>query len=234
MFFVFGCIITLATDSGPTFMDTVSAEEFLLDQIPRNIRPLIPTTLKSAYAAANLLINGEPILQVPSAIDNRGRIISWAVDLAFEKLLKSRQWPFDYRWQDFAHPTGRYLEIRPSHSVLSISQVANPRKQPRNVEFRENGRINNEPFFDLEEFEEEREVHGLPHFLLIHGHQELNFAHLAVPHSIHRRDWIYRTPNLLNIPHSIPAELPPTETTDFEATMTLKEEIEKWRRDHGA
>jgi hypothetical protein len=172
-------------------------------------------------------------LQVTSALDNSGRIRSWAIDLAFEKLLQSKQWPFDYRWREFAAPTGRYLEIRPSHSVVTISQVSNPGKQPRNVVFRENGRFNNEPFFDLDEFRNEREITGAPHFLLIHGHQELNFAHLAVPHSLHRRDWIYKTPNLLNMPHPVRADVPAQESTDFEATMSLKEEIEKWRRDHG-
>ena len=49
-----------------------------------------------------------------------------------------------------------------SHSVLSISQVNNPAKQPRSVAFRENARLNNEPFFDLEEFKDEREVRGYP------------------------------------------------------------------------
>jgi hypothetical protein len=214
-------------------MDTVSAQQFLEDQISLLARSLIPTTLKSAYSAANYLISQEPILQVTSALDNGGRIRSWAIDLAFEKLLQSRQWPFDYRWREFAAPTGRYLEIRPSHSVVTISQVSNPGKQPRNVVFRENGRFNNEPFFDLDEFRDERTVKGTPHFILIHGHQELNFAHLAVPHSLHRRDWIYKTPNLLHMPHPVRTDVPPPESTDFEATMNLKEEIERWRNDHG-
>jgi hypothetical protein len=214
-------------------MDTVRAEHFLLDQLPLKHRPAIPTTLKAAYSAAGLLIRQEPILQVPSADDNRGRIISWAVDCAIERLIKSGQWPFDYKWKQFAQPTGRYLEVRLSHSVLTISQVSNPSKQPRNVVFRENGRLNNEPFFDLDEFREEREVQGLPHFLLIHGHQELTFSHLAVPHSVHRRDYIYRSRNLMNMPHEILAEAPPVEKTEFEAAMVLKEEIEKWRKDHG-
>lgn len=215
-------------------MDTVSAEQFLADQISPVARALVPPTLKSAYAAAGLLIREEPILQVASAEDNRGRLVAWAVDLAFEKLLQSKQWPFDYQWRDFAQPTGRYLEIRLSHSALSISQVANPGRQPRNVVFRENGRLNNEPFFDLEEFREEGEVHGLPHFILIHGHQDLTFAHIGVPHSVYRRDWIYKTPNLLNLPHPVASDLPAAKSTDFEATMSLKEEIEKWRKDHGA
>jgi hypothetical protein len=215
-------------------MDSVSAEHFLLDQFPFKHRPAIPTTLKAAYAAVGLLVSQEPILQVASAVDNRGRLISWAVDLGFERLIKTGQWPFDYEWKQFNQPTGRYLELKLSHSSLSISQVANANKQPRNVVFRENRRLNNEPFFDLDEFRDERQIHGLPHFLLVHGHQDLSFAHLAVPHSLHHRDYLYKTPNLLTLPHEIPANTAPVEETEFEAAMTLKEEIEKWRKDHGA
>jgi hypothetical protein len=215
-------------------MDTVSAEDFLRDQVPLAARALIPTTLKTAYSAAQLIARQEPILQVPSAVDNRGRLVSWAADFAFEILLRSGQWGFDYRWRDFAHPTGRYLEIRLSHSVLSISQVSNSGKQPRNVAFRENKRLNNQPFFDLDEFKDERTVHGLPHFILIHGHQDLTFAHLGVPHSEFRRDWIYKTPNLMNLPHPVSSDLPPTETTEFDAAMQLKQEIEKWAEENGS
>jgi hypothetical protein len=35
------------------------------------------------------------------------------------------------------------------------------------------------------------------------------------------------------MPHPVRADVPAQESTDFEATMSLKEEIEKWRRDHG-
>ncbi len=48
-------------------MTPVSAEQFLADQFPLWLRPLIPTTLKTAYAAAKTLIDAEPILQVESA-----------------------------------------------------------------------------------------------------------------------------------------------------------------------
>lgn len=222
----------LKLDSGPG-MDKVSAEKFLMDQFPPKYRSTIPTALKGAYAAANLMIKADPILQVKSAEDNRGRIIQWAVDLAVEKLLKTQAWPFDYRWKSFAHPTGHYLEIRLSHSVMSVSQIATPYKQPRNVVFRENARLNNEPFFDLDEFRDEREVRGLPHFLLTHGYQDLSFAYVAVPHSLHRRNYIYQTPNLMKMPHLVPSEEPAVEETEFEAAMELKQEIEKWRREHG-
>lgn len=214
---------------------TVDPEEFLQDQFPRTHWSLIPTTLRTAYAAADAMIASDPILQVESAVDNRGRIISWSTDFAFQRLIETEQLPFDYRWKTFSAPTGRYLEIRLSHSVITISQVSDAAKQPRNVRFRENGRLNNEPFFDLPEFADEQEVKGLPHFLLVHGHQDLTFAHLAIPHPLHHRNYSYKTPNLLNLPHAIPATGPDVEDTDFDfdATIILKEEIEKWRRDHG-
>jgi hypothetical protein len=220
-----------ATESGS--MDTVSAKAFLHDQVPVSAQTLVPGTLRSAYATARMIAKQEPILSVASAQDNHGRLISWSVDFAFEKLLKTQQWPFEFTWRDFALPTGRYLEVRFSHSVMSISQIANAGKQPRNVVFRENGRMNNEPFFDLREFDDVRSVNGLPHFLLIHGHQQLDFAHLAVPHSEYRRDWIYKTPNMMHLPSIVVDDRPKTESTEFDAAMELKQEIEKWRKDHG-
>lgn len=216
-------------------MDAVSAEEFLKDQVPAAARALIVPTLKTAYEAVRLMVEGEPILKVASAVDNRGRLISFAVDFGFEQLLKTGRWSFEHRWRNFAQPTGRYLEIRLPHSVLTISQVSNPGKQPRNVVFRENGRFSNAPFFDLAEFDDSRSVQGVPHFLLIHGHKSLEFVHLAVPHAVHKRDWIYRTPNLMTLPHIVPESVPQTEDTEFNAAaLVLKEEIEKWRKDNDA
>lgn len=205
---------------------------FLLDQMPMVLRPLIPSTLKAAYNAADIVIDNEPILKVPSALDNRGRIISWAVDRGFEMLVQSGQWPFDCRWQSFQRPTGRYLEIRLSHSALTVSQVADPIKQPRDVHFRANKRLNNQGFLDFAEFRKEREVCGLPHILLVHGHQTLTFARLGIPNERHSEGYAYRTPNLMKMPHEVLSPEPPPEDTDFEAVMTLKEEIDKWRRDN--
>lgn len=216
-------------------MTTVNPEEFLADQFPERYRSLIPTTLRSAYGAVEALVSQEPILQVESAQDNKGRLISWATDLAFKRVIETGQLPFDYRWRPFFRPTGRYLQIRLSHSVVSISQVADPKKQPRNVWFRENGRLNNELYFDLPEFAEEHTIKGLPHFLLIHGHQSLDFAHLAIPHPLHKRDFRYKTKNLMTLPHEVSSDGPAVEDTetDFSEINLLKEEIEKWQQDHG-
>jgi hypothetical protein len=35
------------------------------------------------------------------------------------------------------------------------------------------------------------------------------------------------------MPHEVAAPEPPPEDTDYEAVLSLKEEIDKWRRDHG-
>lgn len=217
-------------------MQNVSPELFLLDQFPREYWPLVPTTLTTAYEAASALAKEEPILQVESARDNHGRLIAWAVDFAFVRLIQSGRLPFDYRWQSFAKPTGRYLEIRLPHSVVSISQVADPEKQPRSVQFRKNGRLNNEPCFDLPEFEAEQQIKGLPHLLITHGYQKLEFAHVGVPHPTHNRGFRYLSPNLMRLPHELADDLPPAENTDtdFEALNLLKQDLEQWRRDNDA
>jgi hypothetical protein len=217
-------------------MSIVIPDEFLSDQFAKRYWHLIPTTLRTAYSAVGQLVANEPILQIESAMDNRGRLISWACDLGFKRLIETGQLPFDYRWRPYSKPTGRYLEIRLSHSVVTISQVADPSKQPRNVQFRENGRMNNEPFFDLPEFADEQEIKGLPHFLIVHGHQSLTFSHLAMPHPLHHRDYLFKTTNLMNMPHEVPSTGPAVEDTDidFDATNLLKEDIERWRKDNGA
>lgn len=219
-------------------MDHGLAERFLLDQFPLRHRALLPSVLRTARAAAATLARNEPVLQVPSARDNHGRLISWAVDLGIEKLIQSGRWPVDYRWRWFAQPTGRYLEVRFTHSVLSISQVADPTVQPRNVKFRENARLNNQRSFDFPEFNDTRSSAGLPAFLLVHGRaergdMESDFAHVGVPHPDHSRDWIYRTPNIMDMLQVVESDLPPVEETDTDAIITLKEEIEKWQRDNG-
>jgi hypothetical protein len=209
------------------------AEAFLLDQVPLGLRPMIPTTLKNAYTAARVLIEAEPVLSVTSARDNAGRIVQWAVDLGFEKLVQSGQWPFDCRWRYFDRPTGRYFEILPTHSVITISQITDPTSQPRNVGFRENKRLNTQRWLtNLPDPRENRPSIGLPHILLVHGHQELDFAHLGIPNEHHSQGYAYRTPNLMLMPHAVPSPEPAPEQTDVEAVMTLKEEIDKWRRDN--
>ena len=207
------------------------AEAFLRDQIPFAQRSVIPTTLKNAYAAAQRVIDAEPILNVTSAQDGRGRFVQWAVDLAFQKLVTSGQWAAGCEWRPFDKPTGRYLEIHFSHSKLTISQVVNPKRQPRNVGFRANLRISNKlPSLFPDDVKPNTE--GMPHILLVHGHQNLNFAHLAIPSANNIFGFQHRSQNLMNIAHIAPQEEIPMEQTDYDVVMELKEEIDKWRRDN--
>jgi hypothetical protein len=216
-------------------MNIVSPRCFVDDQFPPRLRHLIPTTLKTAYRAAEEIIAGIPLLSMAKKRGESGRIISYAVDFGFNRLVESGALPFDKSWESFARPTGRYLALRPSHSIITISQIADPLKQPRNVLFRANARISNAPFFDLPEFENESNVEGAPHILLTHGYQSLNFSHLCIPDPVHQNGYRYRTDNLLKTPHEIESEGPPPEDTDtdFENLNLLKEDIAKWRRDHG-
>jgi len=216
-------------------MEIVNPSVFLLDQFPRKYWPIVATTLTTAYAAAKRAAEEEPILQIESAQDNHGRLISWAVDFGFERLIKTGRLPFDYRWNYYARPTGRFLEMRLPHSTASISQVSDPQKQPRNVVFRRNARLNNEPYFDLPEFDDEKQIKGLPHMLVMHGYQTLDFAHIGLPHPLHGRGFLYQTSNLMLLPREMADDLPPTENTDtdFDTLDLLKQDLEQWQRDNG-
>ena len=212
-----------------------SPEFFLKDQIKPSVWPVFPTVLRTAYAAADDLIKNNPVLQIESAADNRGRFISYAVDLQLRRAIEVGSIPCDFRWRYFAQPTGRYLELRFSHATASVSQIADPYRQPRSVVFRENARLKNQGAFDFPEFREEQKIVGLPHFLLLHGYQELSFAHFGMPSAFSSKEWSWLSGNLMNLPHEVPSELPPAENTesDFNEIQLLKEDIEKWRRDNG-
>lgn len=210
-------------------------EFFLKDQLPPNVWPMFPTILRTAYAASDDLVKNSPELQIESAADNKGRLIAWCVDFALQRAIELGSIPCDFRWKPFAQPTGRYLELRFSHSTASVSQVADPKFQPRKVVFRENARLRNQGVLDFQEFRDEQKISGLPHFLLLHGYKNLNFAHFGLPSAESLKEWSWLSSNLMNIPHEISSDLPPAENTetDFNEVSLLKEDIEKWRRDNG-
>ncbi|MDB5700633.1 MAG: hypothetical protein JWL66_832 [Sphingomonadales bacterium] len=217
-------------------MTQVNPRQFIDDQIPLEYRGRIATTLQTAYQTARRVWEEESWLQTPSAEYQHGRLVALAVDFGLVRLIETGVLPFDYSWEFFAKPTGKYLAIRPSHSVLTVSQIADPVQQPRNVIFRENRRLNNQPFFDLAEFADEITISGEPHLILTHGYQNLNFAHLSVPDPVHANGYSYRTDNLMNLPREIEMSGPAPENTDtdFENHGLLKEDIARWRRDHGS
>lgn len=237
MIFGYGCSGNGATALALT--EPGIAERFLLDQFPLKHRALIPGLIKTARATAATIAKSEPVLQVISARQNYGRLVSWAVDFGIEKLIQSGRWPVDYRWKSFARPTGRYLEIRLSHSVMSVSQVTDPSVQPRDVRFRENARLNNQRSFDFFDGKNEPSSAGAPYFLLVHGKTEsreieYEFAHVGVPHPDHKSDWIYQTGNMMDGVRVSDDDLPPTEHTEIDDDlMSIKEDVEKWRRDNG-
>ena len=162
-------------------MDIAGKKAFLVDQVPPKHQVLLPPVFRSAYAAVRAIVRDTPFLSVPSAKFNRGRLITWVVDHAVEKLIQSGRWNVDYRWASFGNPnpTGKYLEILPPQSRITISQVANPQLQPRDVKFRENARLFNGPLL-FPEMGEDR-VTGRPSILLFHGYRELGFIHLGIP-----------------------------------------------------
>lgn len=193
--------------------------------------------LRSAYAAAEELIRDNPILQVKSAEDNRGRVIAWAVDFAIERAVQTGAIQCDCRWRSFDEPTGRYLELLFAHSRVTVSQVANPSRQPRNVGFRENARLSNGQMtfeFASDVIDKEDVAASPPHILFLHGHQSLQFSHFAVPSPTSKKKYLWRSQNLMTLPHEVPIDGPAPENTDYDLAemQLLKERIERWRKDN--
>jgi hypothetical protein len=181
------------------------------------------------------------MLQIPSAKDDRGRITSWAVDFAIKGLIESGAWPVDFRWQPFAKPTGVYLEVVLPHSRLTISQVAIWNEQPRNVVFRQNARLGNYqlPFPGFEAEEDDgigaETASGPISLLFVHGHKDLQFAHIGIPHRHHGLGYVYQTPNLMRLLYeAAPPDTPPPEAeVNVDELMSLKDEIERRLKDEG-
>lgn len=215
-------------------MNANTAEQFVLDQIPLKVQRLIPTKLKLAYEAVDEIFDGNPVLQIPTARDQRGRFVSWAVEWSIKGLIDSGEWAVDYKWQLYSQPTGHYLEIRLPHSTLSINQVKFWQEQPRDVLFRENARLGNVQM-DLWKDADEQDAGGPLSLLLVHGYKDLQFAHIGIPHKHHQHGYIYQTQNLLRLLYEVPpSDLPPPEAPiDVDALLSLKADIEKWQRDNG-
>ena len=213
----------------------LTTEGFVKDQFPLKYWPIIPTVLKTAYAAVDDNIKNTPFLNVESAKTNKGRLIAYAVDYGLERAIQNGSLNCDYRWKSFAKPTGHFLELRFSHSTASVSQVAEAAKPPRSVVFRENARLRNQGVFDFPEFQDELELAGVPHLLLVYGHQQLNFSHICVPSPLSKTDYVWRSRNLMDMVHEeIKPEGPEPENTDIDLDELglLKEDIDRWRRDH--
>lgn len=212
----------------------VNPKDFLDDQFPIAARRVVPTVLNTAYNTIRRIVKDEPSLQVQSAKQDLGRMMSYAVDRGVEIAIENGSLPFDYVWKDYARPTGKYLAIHLSHSIATISLSRSPNEQPRSVVFRENAKLLNSQLNLFSSSNEEIQVSGVPHILLLHGFWEPEYAYLGIPKADCNRDFSYRTDNLFDLARLVAAEGPPTEDTDtqFEDVELLKIEIDKWRRDN--
>ena len=217
-------------------MQAVRAKDFVESEFPPKYQRLIPPALAAAYDAVDSLFKTEPMFDVVSARIGKGYVIAWTVDWQIQKLVDSGQLPFDYRWVPFERPTGQFLQLRLQTSTLNINQLPFSNAIPRQAWFRHNLILNNQPCFALPEFDDERKVTGLPHLTLSHGYRNLNFAHIGILNPrAEAYGWIYRSPNLLNLPHAASSDLPPAEAVDVEAEVSLKElreEIIRWTNDN--
>jgi hypothetical protein len=223
-------------------MSNETAAEFLNLQISAKHRLLLPGVAKQGYAVARMLMAASPVYAMPSAQDNRARFVSWCVEFGLMALIRSGRWPVDFRWEKYGkvdkntgglrYGTGHYLLVQLRDATLTVCQTDDPKKQPRDVRFRQNARLANQPLLKGLELPEEPPA-GQPTILLTHGHRDLAFVQLGICNPEHSQGYAYRTPNLLLLPQELPSDTTRVEQTDFdEAVLTLKADIEKWQTDN--
>ena len=199
------------------------AEDFLDEEFPLRLRPLLPTAMRRAYAAASRVIDTISFLSTPAGRLQRGDLIALAAEYEIERLAKSHALPFEPTWEPYARPTGLHLVLRTSRAKVTVSQVEDGTRKPRDAAFRENYGMANKPYlfeYMNEEMHSEKETR---HILLLHGYQSLDFVYLAIPHA-ERKKHIVRSSNLMMMPHTVASEAPdegPRDVPDLEAVDQL-------------
>jgi hypothetical protein len=208
------------------------AEEFIDEEVPQELRHLIPSALRRAYALADGTMDRHAYLMTPGGKYQRGDLVMLAASYEFEQLVESRILPFDGTWEDFARPTGKHYVMLTKHARITTSQVEDPAKKPRRAVFRNNyGEANERYLFPEMDVLISADERRLLHFL--HGYQDLNFVHIAYPHPEMNRH-IYRTPNLMRLPHEITSgdpDLPPPEGPAESPNPEAMDNLERHLRD---
>ena len=125
----------------------------------------------------------------------------------------------------YARPTGKHLVIWTRRGRLTINQVEDWKKKPREAEFRSNYGMSNTPYLFLYMNDEEKAKKDRKHLLLLHGYQDLNFCYVTVPaaqHNLH----LANSGNLLSAPHIVTRdpdkEEGPSDSPDPEALDHLR------------
>jgi hypothetical protein len=77
---------------------------------------------------------------------------------------------------------------------------------------------------EIEQDQERRLIH------IVHGYQNLMFAHLTLPHPRENRN-VWSSSNLMNIPHVVTSSLPPSEGPSKSPDPEAIENLERHLRD---
>jgi hypothetical protein len=119
--------------------------------------------------------------------------------------------------------------MRSPGATITINQVDKPHIKPRHADFRDQFAVPNSAYLFPEWNEEQRADKSRKHIALLHGHGELRFINLAVPHPT-QNQLMWWSDDLLGLPHvatTAPAGEGPTESPDAE----IVDEIIKKVRD---
>ena len=208
------------------FLLTMNADELIESEIPLQTRIILPKIFQRAYQAADQLVSENKILQCPSA--QVGHLRTWASDYALAQAIESGELPVeDYSWEWYVKPTGQYLQIYTKKAVLTVNQLQDVSKRPRDAKFRENASYNNQPYL-FPELEPPKKAVGKAHLIIAHGYHALAFIHIGMPSPDDAGfPWLGLTKNILDEIYVVSNDTAPVEAEDIKPVLTIKESIKK-------
>lgn len=199
-----------------TAMDLIEAE------YPLTLRAVVPGICKRAYGVVDALAKENLLLQSPGV--QLGHLRAWAVEFALQQAIDAGEFRVaGYEWVAYEKNTGHFLRVHTEGAVLTTSQLVDPMRRPRRASHRQNASFNNQQC--LPGFEPEQAA-GNPHLILIHGYQNLNFIHFAMPNPDEADvPWLGMSRNLLSEMYLVTNELAPVEAQNVEAVLSIKDAL---------
>jgi hypothetical protein len=209
-----------------------SSPEAVIDRLfPVKYQAQLPAALRKAYDAVNQTMTSVDYLGIETGQQLRGHLIGAAVDYQVLQLMLAGLLPDAYHFPPNRRRTAVHLELITADCIVTFSQVLEPTDFPRFAHFRENLRLNNQLTLPLREFQDAAQNDAKPHVVLTHGHGQLEFICLGLPHS-RERMWSYRK-NLLTADLSAGASSEPAVTPIEDRAFgtlkkTVQQELHRW------
>lgn len=206
-------------------------EQFVHAQVPAEITGKIPDVLRSAHKVVDEVMSEFSFFQTPGGEYARGDLINYSVEYQVSKLIDAGAWAYEYSWEYYTNRNGKYLKIKTNEADLTIKQVQRVYGFPADSLFRDRCRTKNIPNqLYLTGPGLDPPATSRPFLILGHGHRNLDFAFIGLPHQS-ERTWLYCSDNLMPSLIELEENGPAVEDIPNDLMISLKDELMEQLKD---